>query len=543
MSNKSLELKFDPKTIEHLGVKMYATLPPALAELISNAYDADASEISIEFTEINGTPKSITVRDNGTGMDYNDVQGKFLVIGRNRRQEEGDKPSPNYKRLPTGKKGLGKLALFGLANTITVDTVKAKKRNRFTLNWENLLSAQGTYNPTIDKLDQHSLIKSGTTIKLSDLKRKSLFDLESIADSLSKIFIVDTNFSITLKKTDSDTVVKIDNLRRYKSINKEFEWHNADLSAKTPQHQEYLEKAKIHLITSETPIPPNSGLRGVTIFSRGKMVNSPEYFSDSASSHFYQYLTGRIEADFIDLLDEDVISTNRQSINWENPEMAEFRLFLTSVISTANSSWRTQRKDKKNKSFTATTGIDKEKWFSTLPENIKKSANNIIETISSDEGISESYTPIIKALHAIIPEYPMLHWRHLNSHLKDRVQKYYESDDFGMAADQATKMYAELLRSISSSPADGTKLADVFSGDTPSIVIADTGNVSGKNMQEGQGHLTRGLMAGFRNPVNHSPMDSVVPSVFTELDCLNILSLVSYLITRVDKRLTPPPAP
>ena len=137
----------------------------------------------------------------------------------------------------------------------------------------------------------------------------------------------------------------------------------------------------------------------------------------------------------------------------------------------------------------------------------------------------------------------MLHWRHLNSHLKDRVQKYYEFDDFGMAADQATKMYAELLRSISSSPADGTKLADVFSGDTPSIVIADTSNVSGKNMQEGQGHLTRGLMAGFRNPVNHSPMDSVVPSVFTELDCLNILSLVSYLITRVDKRVTPPPAP
>lgn len=101
----SLSLKFDPKTIEHLGVKMYATLPPALAELISNAYDADASEVTITFLEQNGTPKAITVEDNGTGMSLKDIQGKFLVIGRNRR-EEGDSPSAKFGRLATGKKGL-----------------------------------------------------------------------------------------------------------------------------------------------------------------------------------------------------------------------------------------------------------------------------------------------------------------------------------------------------------------------------------------------------------------------------------------------------
>ena len=108
----SLSLKFDPKTIQHLGVKMYSTLPPALAELISNSYDADSSQVSIEFFEQNGTPKAITIIDNGTGMSLFDIQNKFLVIGRNRREEEGDKPSRQYGRLPTGKKGLGKLALW-----------------------------------------------------------------------------------------------------------------------------------------------------------------------------------------------------------------------------------------------------------------------------------------------------------------------------------------------------------------------------------------------------------------------------------------------
>ncbi|HDC4371601.1 TPA: hypothetical protein O8L32_004737 [Enterobacter cloacae] len=42
---QNFRMTFDPKTIEHLGVKMYSTLPPALAELISNAYDADSENV------------------------------------------------------------------------------------------------------------------------------------------------------------------------------------------------------------------------------------------------------------------------------------------------------------------------------------------------------------------------------------------------------------------------------------------------------------------------------------------------------------------
>ena len=48
-NNQNFVLKFDPKTIQHLGLNMYSTLAPALAELISNAYDADASEVLLVF--------------------------------------------------------------------------------------------------------------------------------------------------------------------------------------------------------------------------------------------------------------------------------------------------------------------------------------------------------------------------------------------------------------------------------------------------------------------------------------------------------------
>lgn len=532
------ELKFDPKTIEHLGVKMYSTLPPAVAELISNSYDADASDVVVEFYEQNGTPKKITVYDDGVGMSSEDIQNKFLVIGRNRRVVDGDNPSPKFNRLPTGKKGLGKLALFGLAKSIVVDTVKDGFRNRFTLDWDSLLDAQGVYNPQADLVDVATERKSGTIIQLSDLKRRSAFDIESIADSLSRIFIVDSGFNVTLKDSKG-AVVAVSNDRRYGSVEKQFKWTQDDFIS---PESEYYGKLEFLFITAKTPIPPSSGLRGVAIFSRGKLVNLPEYFSESTSSHFYQYLSGWIKADFVDLLDEDVISTNRQSINWDNPEMAALRKFLSELIGCVGQEWRKKRADKKDREFKQEIGIDKQKWFSSLPDDVRGSVETIVKEMGSSEEVSETFAPVVKALYSLVPEYPLLHWRHLHSSLKDDVADYYKNKQYGHAADQGAKVYAKIIRDLSGEDVDGVNLADLFTfvhdrgvvTKYPKVQISDLGTESQRNMQEGQQFLTRGLIKGFRNPINHAPMAAVVPSVISELDCLNILSLISYLTTRLD---------
>ena len=68
MSDK-LTLKFDPNTIEHLGVSLYSKLPSVLSELISNSWDADAENISIVFID-NEVTKEIDYSDDGNGMDY-----------------------------------------------------------------------------------------------------------------------------------------------------------------------------------------------------------------------------------------------------------------------------------------------------------------------------------------------------------------------------------------------------------------------------------------------------------------------------------------
>jgi uncharacterized protein (TIGR02391 family) len=538
----SLALKFDPKTIEHLGVKMYATLPPALAELISNAYDADASKVSIQFLEQNGTPVAITIEDNGFGMSLSDIRNKFLVIGRNRRKDLGDQPSSTFKRLPTGKKGLGKLALFGLAKEITVDTIKDGRRNRFKLNWDNLLASSDTYSPEIEINDEVVIGKAAkTNIQLSALKRKSSFDLDALADSLSRIFVVENDFQIELNDGREKTIL-VSNERRYGSIEKQFEWTESDI---VNVGDAYFGKISLSLLTAKTPIPPSSGLRGIALFSRGKLVNAPEYFSESTSSHFYQYLTGWIKADFIDLIEEDVISTNRQALNWEHPEMADFRQYLEQLISTVGQDWRKKRANKKEKEVETITGIDTQSWFRSLPEGVRESVESIVQEMTRNEEVNETTAPVVRALYKLIPEYPLLHWRYLHKSIKDGVYEYYKNDQFGHAADQGAKLFADRIRTLTNQVnLDGTDLASVFSipntkeangvATSPKLPVNDLSTLSLRNIQEGQGHLTRGLMAGFRNPINHAPMARVVPNLISELDCLNILSLISYLSEKLD---------
>ncbi len=537
------ELKFDPKTIEHLGVKMYSTLPPALAELISNSYDADASEVTVEFHEQNGTPKTITVIDNGIGMSINDIQNKFLVIGRNRRNTEGDKPSTKYNRLPTGKKGLGKLALFGLASEIVLDTAQKNKRNRFKLDWNALLASENIYNPESQVENEDTQRSDGTYITLRELKRKTPFDLEAIADSLSKIFIVDKNFKITLKKSDGQTI-EITNERRYEQIEPEFSWDKTSLELTPFEHSESTE---FILITSKTPIKPSSGLRGITIFSRGKLVNAPEFFSDSTSSHFYQYLTGWVKADFIDLLDEDVISTNRQSINWENEIMAQFREWLSELVSKVGASWRDQRKEKKDDDFFNKTGINKDRWFATLPESIKRSAETIVNTMSDDEGVNESFNPVILALHEIIPEYPELHWRHLHPEIKAASEQGYKSQNYYAAFLEAVKRYVNRTREFSGSNSnnDSNLMGEVFGPEENKLLKVAKGylRANGRsfaadtisNIELAQRQLSQGLVAGGRNVVAHEEaIDLSVSKLFSEKDCLDLLSLISHLMCRIE---------
>lgn len=99
-----LILKFDPNTIEHLGISLYSKLPSVISELVSNSWDADSDNILIDFID-NDSEKAIIYKDDGDGMTFEELNEKYLVIGRNRRIAIQEEYSVK------GRKFIGKKAL------------------------------------------------------------------------------------------------------------------------------------------------------------------------------------------------------------------------------------------------------------------------------------------------------------------------------------------------------------------------------------------------------------------------------------------------
>ncbi|WP_315701735.1 MULTISPECIES: ATP-binding protein [unclassified Bradyrhizobium] len=108
--------------LNHLGRNLYRNSITVLGEAISNSWDADAKNVWIAIDHHSG---SFTIKDDGTGMDARDFQGKFLKIGYTKRAN-GKMQTPG-KRPFIGAKGIGKLALLSCADRITIFSKKKGK--------------------------------------------------------------------------------------------------------------------------------------------------------------------------------------------------------------------------------------------------------------------------------------------------------------------------------------------------------------------------------------------------------------------------------
>ncbi len=340
MSEQQLVMTFEANTIQHLGVKMYSTIPPALAELIANAYDACSTEVFIRLYD--GENKKVIVEDNGIGMSFEQVNDYFLRIGRNRREENQESAC---RSIPTGKKGLGKLALFGIGDKVNIITCQGGEAVSFIMDWEEINSWENgkPYTPTFE-IFPNGYCKKGTTIILSNLKRKTGFPIQDYSESIARLFNFNDDFIVYLSLNDGKPII-IDNKLKYDNIEPEFSWDIANINKDNVV--DYREKDLIvgTIVTTEKPLKAN--LRGVTLFANGRMVNAPEFFGPSESSHFYSYTTGWLNIDFIDNWDEDVISTNRQSIDWDNPLTTDLREYLASCLLIVEKEWRNSRKEKR----------------------------------------------------------------------------------------------------------------------------------------------------------------------------------------------------
>jgi len=118
------KLEFDHNVIEHLGIRLYQNKPGnVLAEVVSNAWDADATAVALTLAEPDAASEDrfLSVADNGSGMDMETIKSRYLVVGKPKRA--GPKARSPGGRRPMGRKGIGKLAPFGIARTVDIVTV------------------------------------------------------------------------------------------------------------------------------------------------------------------------------------------------------------------------------------------------------------------------------------------------------------------------------------------------------------------------------------------------------------------------------------
>ena len=117
--------------LEHLGINLYSNIPAVLSEIVANAWDADAKKVTVT---IDRASESITIEDDGIGMDRDAVIDRFLTVGFRRRDELGGETAAGRK--PMGRKGIGKLSIFSIAKTAEVYTSCGNAKTAFRMDRE-----------------------------------------------------------------------------------------------------------------------------------------------------------------------------------------------------------------------------------------------------------------------------------------------------------------------------------------------------------------------------------------------------------------------
>ena len=123
MGKKSGTLRFEVDTglLFQLGEQLVARRSIALAELIKNSYDADATKVTVLLENVAQPGGVIIIEDDGSGMTFEDIRDHWMRIATDNKVQNPF--SPRYKRPRTGAKGIGRFAARRLASKMTLHSV------------------------------------------------------------------------------------------------------------------------------------------------------------------------------------------------------------------------------------------------------------------------------------------------------------------------------------------------------------------------------------------------------------------------------------
>lgn len=367
-------------TVDKLGVKLYDKVSAVIAELVANSYDADATKVRIHApmnhylaTKTKQGVKDkgfcICIEDDGHGMTPDEMQKFFLVVGAERRSDakRGDL-SRKYKRKVMGRKGVGKLAPFGICRIIEIISSGGKlitengqsgyHTSHIVLDYDGITDDQSNleqnYPPTVGSDDGTLKPSHGTKVILKNFNYRRVPDIETLARQIAQRFgIRSSNWSIELldnTKTPGDD----DHSREvgefditYMPDTKISFRNSAGKSEAIGPDGEIIENLSAGFEHDSNFYPLNGWIAyskqpykdelmvGVRIYCRGKIAAQTHIFNQKAGftgeHNIRSYLIGQLSADWLDE-EEDLIQTDRRDILWSDELGSAFQEWGQKVV-------------------------------------------------------------------------------------------------------------------------------------------------------------------------------------------------------------------
>lgn len=410
-------MKYAGGMIRHLGLQMYGGAVPAIAELIANSWDADASrvEVTIPFDRPIEQSLSIEVLDDGTGMSFDEVNDNYLAVGLDRRQS-GRSKSPKGRKV-MGRKGIGKLAGFGIAEMVRVESKRDGHLTAFEMYFDDMTSADQyvePYHPTLihDGPDVHNWIPydSGTRVVLEDLVIRNAVNAERFQLSMSRRFsILSNQFSVVINE---EPLVSED----------------MDLEFRFPESGVKVERipgfgtVRWWVGFTEKPIKHDEA-RGIVVMVRGKLAQAPFFFDQTrgtAGQLGLQYMTGEVHADDIDEA-EDLIATDRASIRWEHERAQPLLTWGQNTVRKHLQEWSRLRRERNQELADRRLRARIPQWdrIRQLPTSQQRELRTAVDSLASVDTIDE------QRLNEIVD---FLVRAYENDHLLDLIRQINRAD-------------------------------------------------------------------------------------------------------------------
>ena len=455
------EMSISLGILDHLGLNLYSNTPAVISEVIANAWDADATRVEIT---LDTNEHSITVTDNGHGMDVDEINSRYLLVGYRRRDEQG--PSTPNGRKPMGRKGIGKLSLFSIAQKIFVHTKKAGSdpeaflmdalEIRRTVEAQEAAAREsgesGTprYFPKPVSFDEASYAgDSGTTVKITRLKMNLTgASVAGLRKRIARRFgLLADDFEIVVNDTpvgfsDRDYFGKARFIFQYGDYDYATHCQNLDRSDNNRQPLAFPRESRFraegvtdsageHEIKGWIAIARHSNdlddrtgdhddnLNKITILMRGKVAQEDILQEYRLGGMITKFIFGEIHADFLDVdNDDDIATTSRQHLAEDHPRYVALKNFIEGELRFI---WSETNTLKERREFETAIGSNPhvKQWYDNLgAASLKRSARSVFRGIDvanmDDEHRHGFYATAVLAFEHLKMKYALEEINHVD---------------------------------------------------------------------------------------------------------------------------------